>query len=86
MIETIEVGRIFLVEANHPSALDEELTKAADLACQHAMQEGQHGILVTRHGYTSYAVAISPDVPYRPTHERHEMMGSSIRKPAKPRG
>ncbi len=75
MISTIEDGRKFHVEANDPSALDEELSKAADMARQQAVHEGQNGVLVTRHGYTSFTVAISPDVPFGQTHERHEMTG-----------
>jgi hypothetical protein len=36
------------------------------------MKERRHGILVTQHGYTSYTVAVSRDVPYGQTHERRE--------------
>jgi hypothetical protein len=36
------------------------------------MNEYRHGILVTRHSYTSYTVAVSRDVPFGETHERRE--------------
>jgi hypothetical protein len=41
------------------------------------MQECRHGILVTQHGYTSYTVAVSRDVPYGQTHERREQPANS---------
>jgi hypothetical protein len=41
------------------------------------MQERRHGILVTQHGYTSYTVAVSRDVPYGQTHERRDQPAAS---------
>jgi len=42
------------------------------MAREQAMQEGRHGILVTQHGYTSYTVAVSRDVPFGQTLEHRE--------------
>jgi hypothetical protein len=40
------------------------------LAREGALREGNHGILVTRHGPTSFTVNLSPEVPYGITQER----------------
>lgn len=69
MISTIEVGRTFFVEANEPHLIEEDLNTAVDAARLHAMQEGRHGVLVTRHGHTTYTVAVSATVPFGQTHE-----------------
>ncbi|XAS68774.1 hypothetical protein V3C33_05695 [Micrococcaceae bacterium Sec5.7] len=71
MIRTIEIGRTFHVEAHEPHVLEQDLNYAVDTARQHAVQSGLHGILVTRHGYTNFTVAVSTEVPYGETHERH---------------
>ena len=54
------------------ATLEFDLNAAVDIAREHAMTEGRHGILVTQHGYTRYTVAVSRDVPYGQTHERRQ--------------
>jgi hypothetical protein len=48
----------------------ERLDAAEKLARAQAFKEGSHGILVTRHGPTSFTVDLSPEVPYGITRER----------------
>ncbi|MCU1515827.1 MAG: hypothetical protein JWQ75_548 [Pseudarthrobacter sp.] len=60
------------VTAHDPDTVERDLNAAVEIACEHAMKEGRHGILVTQHGYTSYTVAVSRDVPYGQTHEHRE--------------
>jgi hypothetical protein len=50
--------------------VSEDLNTAVELAQQHAMEEGKQGVLVTRHGPSSFTVAASDDVPYGITQER----------------
>lgn len=69
MISTIEAGRAFFIEANDPRLLDEELNTAVDAAIKQAMEEGRHGILVTRHGNTVFTVAVNAKVRYGQTLE-----------------
>ncbi|UKA64642.1 hypothetical protein [Arthrobacter sp. FW306-04-A] len=65
------------ITAHDPDTIENDLNTAVDIARIHAMQNHSHGILVTQHGYTSYTVAISRDVPYGQTQERRELPGSS---------
>jgi len=60
------------ITAYDPHTVENDLNTAVDMAREHAMQEGRHGILVTQHGYTSYTVAVSRDVPFGQTHERRD--------------
>ena len=60
------------ITAYDPHTVENALNTAVEMAREHAMQEGRHGILVTQHGYTSYTVAVSRDVPFGQTHERRE--------------
>ena len=60
------------VTAHDPHSVENDLNAAVEIAREHAMKERRHGILVTQHGYTSYTVAVSRDVPYGLTHERRE--------------
>lgn len=71
MISTIEAGRTFFVEANEPQEIERDLNAAVDAALLHAMQEGKQGILVTRHGHSSFTVALSSKVPYGETMEEN---------------
>jgi photosystem II stability/assembly factor-like uncharacterized protein len=70
VIMTTETGRIYRVTGDTPRMVSEDLDAAAELAQQHAMGEGKHGVLVTRHGPASFTVAVSGDVPYGTTRER----------------
>lgn len=69
MISTIEAGRTFLVEADAPHEIDRDLNAAVDAALLHAIQDGSQGILVTRHGHSTFTVAVSSKVPYGQTME-----------------
>jgi hypothetical protein len=63
MISTIEAEQAYCVEADDPRLIEVELTAAEDAAIQQAMEECRYGILVTRHGYTTFTVAVSAKVP-----------------------
>ena len=58
------------ITAHDPHTVENDLNTAVEIARKHAMRECRHGILVTQHGYTSYTVALSRNVPYGQTHER----------------
>ncbi|MGZ3387541.1 MAG: hypothetical protein ACXVB5_21925 [Isosphaeraceae bacterium] len=58
------------VTADQPQLIAERLDAAEKLAQERALRQGSHGILVTRHGSTSFTVALSEDVPYGITQER----------------
>lgn len=58
------------VTAHDAATLDQELTAAEEIVRGYAMQDGHHGVLVTQHGYTSYTVAVSREVPFGVTLER----------------
>lgn len=45
--------------------LDHRLTSAVAGAIQKAEANGRHGVLVTRHNFSHFTVAISPSVPFR---------------------
>lgn len=60
------------IAAHDPDTVEKDLNTAVGIAREHAMKERSHGILVTQHGYTSYTVAVSRDVPFGQTHERRE--------------
>jgi hypothetical protein len=49
--------------------LERRLNEAEAVARTRAMQEGRQGILVTRHGYNSFTVALSDAVPFGLTYE-----------------
>ncbi|SEF12906.1 hypothetical protein SAMN04489740_4305 [Arthrobacter alpinus] len=55
--------------ANDPVTIENELNTAEAMARTWAMQDRQHGILVTRHNLTTYTVAVSDEVPYGETQE-----------------
>lgn len=67
---TATTGPIYHVRADEPQLIAERLDAAEKLAQERALREGSHGILVTRHGPTSFTVALSADVPYGTTQER----------------
>lgn len=64
MISTIDGGHELLVETD-AHRLDEDLNTADKAAIPYATKEGRHGILVTRHGHTTFTVAVSGKVPLR---------------------
>ena len=63
-------GPMYHVTADAPKLIGERLDAAEHLARQQALRKGTHGILVTRHGPTTFTVALSADVPYGVTLER----------------
>ena len=67
---TATIGPIYHVTADEPQLIAERLDAAEKSAQERALREGSHGILVTRHGPTSFTVALSADVPYGTTQER----------------
>ena len=69
---TTETGHIYRVTGDTPRMVSEDLNAAVELAQQHAIREGKHGVLVTRHGPASFTVAVSGDVPYGITLERDQ--------------
>ncbi|MET4591241.1 hypothetical protein [Arthrobacter sp. 754] len=73
MIRTVENGLSYLVKVTDASALDDYLNSAVDLARQHAAVTGLCGILVTRHAYDTYTVAVSETVPFGETRERQDL-------------
>lgn len=70
MITTTETGRTYRVTGDKARIVTADLNAAVELAQQHAIGEGKHGVLVTRHGPACYTVAVSADVPYGITQER----------------
>lgn len=77
--ETVMIKRhsdvVLEITAHDPHTLENDLNSAVEIAREQAMKECRHGILVTRHGYTSYTVAVSRDVPFGQTHEWVEERG-----------
>ena len=67
---TADTGPIYHVTEDEPKLIAERLDAAEKLAQERAFREGRHGILVTRHGPTTFTVALSVDVPYGITQER----------------
>jgi hypothetical protein len=70
MIRTTENGRGYGVTGDEPRLIEEHLNRAVELARQRAVEEGRHGVLVTRDGPASFTVAVSADVPHGITRER----------------
>lgn len=66
---TATTGPIYHVTADEPQLIAERLDAAEKLAQERALRAGSHGILVTRHGPTSFTVTLSADVPYGITQE-----------------
>ena len=60
------------VTVNTRKALERELDTAVDIVSRQARQLGRHGVMVTRHSYTTFTVAISEGVPYGRTEEREQ--------------
>jgi hypothetical protein len=63
-------GPTYNVTAETPKLIGERLDAAEHSVRQRALEDGAHGILVTRHGPTMFTVALSADVPYGVTLER----------------
>lgn len=53
----------------NPVDRDDQLSSALAHAIHAALSAKNRGILITRHHYSRYTVALSPAVPYGQTHE-----------------
>jgi hypothetical protein len=69
MITTIKAGRSYHVTGDRPQSIQEDLDSAVELVRQRAMDDGPHGILVTRLGPASFTVTLSAEVPYGTTQQ-----------------
>jgi hypothetical protein len=58
------------VTGNDPATIEANLNLAVEIAQGHAIREGSRGVLVTQHGFTSYTVTVTADVPFGQTQER----------------
>lgn len=67
---------VLKITAHAPATIEKDLNAAVEIAREQAVKERRHGILVTQHGYTSYTVAVSHDVPYGQTPERRQHMAN----------
>jgi hypothetical protein len=61
------------VTASDRGSMNTELEAAVAKVREHAVLDGQRGILVTRHAPGSFTVALSDDVPFGLTRERDIM-------------
>lgn len=64
MISTIEAGRSFFIAAADSRLIDAELNTAVAAANRYAMEDGESGVLVTRHASRAFT---SPSVLGFPT-------------------
>lgn len=55
-----------------PARLESDLNTAVALAQDKALLGGRSGVLVTRHSYTRFTVAVSGEVPFGITQERQD--------------
>jgi hypothetical protein len=60
------------VTATDPASMERRLDEAVAMATTWAMREGRQGILVTRHDFHSFTVALSDAVPFGLTRERKD--------------
>lgn len=60
------------VAASNRASMDRELDEAVTAAKTRAIRQGRQGILVTRHGYDSFTVALSDAVPFGLTREHQD--------------
>lgn len=70
MITRTETRRTYRFTRDRVRIVNADLNAAVELAQQHAIGEGRHGVLVTRHGPACFTVASSAAVPYGITQER----------------
>jgi hypothetical protein len=60
------------VTATDRASMERRLDEAVTIARACAMQEGRQGILVTRHDFDSFTVALSDAVPFGLTREHQD--------------
>lgn len=61
-----------VVTAIDRASMDRRLDEAVAVARAEAMHERRQGILVTRHGFDSFTVALSDAVPFGQTREHQD--------------
>lgn len=72
--ETKEINVIADFHVRNKAERDEKLEAAVTAARSHALAEGAHGLLVTRHEFGRFSVALSADVPFGLIRE-HDLAG-----------
>ncbi|UOD81607.1 hypothetical protein [Paenarthrobacter ureafaciens] len=60
------------IRVKQPTEIDEKLEAAVRAAQRDARTKGSDGVLVIRHSFEHYSVALSPDVPFGQTYERDQ--------------
>lgn len=60
------------ITATDRASMERQLDEAVAVVQTRAMLEGRHGILVTRHAYDSFSVALSGAVPFGLTLEHQD--------------
>ena len=70
MTQTTDTAFILEVRGDKPGQIREDLDLAVKRVISHAVEIGQHGVLVTQHNYCLYSVTLSEDVPYGQIEER----------------
>lgn len=65
-------GLTISITATDRASMELQLDEAVAAARSMAMHEKRHGILVTRHDYHSFTVALSEAVPFGLTHEHED--------------
>jgi hypothetical protein len=66
------LGLTMAITATDRSGMERQLDEAVAVARTRAMREGRQGILVTRHAYDSFTVALSDAVPFGVTLEHQD--------------
>jgi hypothetical protein len=74
---THTVAKVLKVAGDDVAGIETALDAAVLVAQEHAMKQGRHGVLVTQHGFNSYTVTVSDDVPFGQTHERRQWRSMS---------
>ena len=65
-------------KVEHKTELYEKLDAAVAAAQSHALADGRHGVLVTRHDFGHFSVALSPDVPFGLIYEDDQTLASHL--------
>ncbi|AUI53748.1 hypothetical protein [Arthrobacter crystallopoietes] len=72
MTDSIHEVTLQAVAGTGWEALQEQLEGTHDEVRSFAVSDGRYGVLVTRHRHDAYTLAVSPEVPYGMTYERHD--------------
>lgn len=60
-------AKVLKVAGDDVTGIETALNAAVLVAQETAMKQGRHGVLVTEHGFNSYTVTVSGDVPFGQT-------------------